>query len=99
MSALAAAVIRPQILTLDERIEKYNRRYKKLTQALEQRVGQNMTMSENTPGLTTHVHDSLQFNLSQKIPDETVQGVLYESVKHGLPVELFVLLPQRNHFR
>ena len=39
MSALAAAVIRPQIATIDERREKYNRRYAFVTEKLIKRKG------------------------------------------------------------
>ena len=39
MSAVSAAVIRPQIPTLDERREKYNRRYAFVTEKLVERRG------------------------------------------------------------
>ena len=89
MSALAASVIRPQILTLDERIVKYNERYAKLTQELEERMGEHISIPQNTPGVTTPVHDSLQFNLSPTISEMQVQKFLDECASHGLPVELF----------
>ncbi|KAL7540475.1 hypothetical protein ACHAXR_010483 [Thalassiosira sp. AJA248-18] len=88
MSALAAAVIRPQILTLDERREKYNKRYAFVTQKLTERKGDLLSIPVNTPGMTP-VHDSLQINLSHKITDEQVQKFLDECATHGLPVELF----------
>mmetsp|Transcript_362 Transcript_362/g.509 ORF Transcript_362/g.509 Transcript_362/m.509 type:complete len:430 (+) Transcript_362:90-1379(+) len=88
MSALAAAVIRPQLKTLDERIEKYNARYNKLTKQVEERAGQYLSIPQNTPGMSP-VHDSLQFNLSHDITDEQVQMFLDECASHGLPVELF----------
>lgn len=88
MSGLAAAVIRPQLKTLDERIEKYNTRYNKLTKVLEERVGNYLTIPQNTPGMSP-VHDSLQFNLDHSITDEQVQMFLDECAAHGLPVELF----------
>lgn len=89
MGGLAAAVIRPQILTLDERIEKYNRRYNKLTSELNVRVGEHLSIPVNTPGVTTPVHDSLQFNLSKKFTPEMLQKFLDQCGQHGLPVELF----------
>jgi dTDP-4-amino-4,6-dideoxygalactose transaminase len=88
MSGLAAAVIRPQLKTLDERIEKYNARYNKLTKVLEARVGKYLTIPQNTPGMSP-VHDSIQFNLDQSMTDEQVQMFLDECAAHGLPVELF----------
>lgn len=89
MSNLAAAVIKPQISSLEERIEKYNARYAKLTAAMEERLGDYLSIPQNTPGVTTPVHDSLQFNLSHDITDEQVLEFLAECAKHGLPVELF----------
>lgn len=89
MSNLAAAVIKPQMKTLEDRIEKYNSRYAKLTAALEERIGKYMSIPQNTPGVTMPVHDSLQFNLSHDITDEQVQAFLDECAAHGLPVELF----------
>lgn len=88
MSALAAAVIRPQILTLDERREKYNKRYAFVTEKLVERKGHLLSIPVNTPGMTP-VHDSLQFNLNEDITDEQVQKFLDECATHGLPVELF----------
>jgi dTDP-4-amino-4,6-dideoxygalactose transaminase len=88
MSALAAAVIRPQILTLDERREKYNERYAFVTEKLVERKGHLLSVPVNTPGMTP-VHDSLQFNLNEDITDEQVQKFLDECATHGLPVELF----------
>lgn len=89
MSNLAAAVIKPQMKTLAERIEKYNARYAKLTATLEENLGQYLSIPQNTPGVTTPVHDSLQFNLNHDITDEQVQQFLDECAAHGLPVELF----------
>lgn len=89
MSNLAAAVIRPQIKTLEERIEKYNNRYAKLCAALEESVGEYISIPVNTPGVSTPVHDSIQINLSQDLTDEQVQAILDECSKHGLAVELF----------
>lgn len=89
MSNLAAAVIRPQMLTLGERTEKYNARYAKVTSALVERMGDYLSIPVNTPGVTTPVHDSLQFNLSPEITDEQVEAFLKECSSHGLPVELF----------
>ena len=62
MSAVSAAVIRPQIATLDERREKYNRRYAFVTEKLVERRGKFLSIPDNTPG-TTPVHNSIQFNL------------------------------------
>jgi dTDP-4-amino-4,6-dideoxygalactose transaminase len=89
MSNLAAAVIRPQIKTLEPRIEKYNRRYNTLVDKLESRVGDHMYIPQLTPGVTRMVHDSVQFNLDKKFTPEMLQEFLDECSAHGLPVEAF----------
>jgi len=88
MSAVSAAIIRPQILTLDERREKYNKRYAFVTEKLVERKGHMLSIPVNTPGMDP-VHDSLQFNLSHELTDDQVQQFLDECATHGLPVELF----------
>merc|ERR1712127_237390 len=88
MSNLAAAVIRPQILTLDERIAVYNKRYAKVTSALVERCGEYLSVPVNTPGMDP-VHDSLQWNFNKNVSEEQIQEFLTECGKHGLPVELF----------
>jgi len=89
MGGLAAAVVRPQIKTLDARIEKYNRRYWKLAETLEKRCGEHMSIPQDCPGVSTPVHDSFQFNLDKKFTPEMIQDFLVECTTHGLPVELF----------
>jgi dTDP-4-amino-4,6-dideoxygalactose transaminase len=89
MSNLAAAVIRPQIRTLDERIEKYNSRYWKLVKTLEENCSDHLTIPMDTPGMTQPVHDSLQFNLDPKFSEERIMKFLQQCKDHGLPVELF----------
>jgi len=89
MSNLAAAVIRPQIKTLDERIEKYNRRYNMVVEKLESRVGDHLYIPQVTPGVSRMVHDSIQFNLDPKFTEEMTQDFINECGAHGLPVELF----------
>jgi len=89
MSNLAAAVIRPQIKTLEERIEKYNRRYNALTAKLEESMSEYLSIPQNTPGVTMPVHDSLQFNLSPQVTEAQTERFLQECREHGLPVELF----------
>jgi len=88
MSNVAAAIIRPQIKTLNERRAKYNERYAFVTKKLVERKGHLLSIPVNTPGMTP-VHDSLQFNLSHDITNEQVQKFLDECTAHGLPVELF----------
>lgn len=89
MSNLAASVIRPQIKTIDERIELYRKRYETLTTTLNLSVGDYLTFPQLTPEVTVMVHDSLQFHLDKKFTPEMVQAFLQECTDHGLPVELF----------
>lgn len=89
MSQLAASVIRPQIKTLDERIQKYNARYYKVSEALVSRCGDHLTIPGLSPGVDLMVHDSLQFNLDKKFTPEMIEKILKECSTHGLPVELF----------
>ena len=49
MSAVSADVIRPRIRTLDERREKYNRRYAFVTEKLVERKGNFLSIPVNTP--------------------------------------------------
>jgi dTDP-4-amino-4,6-dideoxygalactose transaminase len=89
MSNLAAAVIRPQIKTLDERIAKYGKRYNDIVAKLEARVGEHMYIPQLTPGVTRMVHDSVQFNLDAKFTPEMLEEFLVECSDHGLTVECF----------
>ncbi len=90
MSELAAAIIRPQISTLEERITKYERRYTNLIREIEQRVGHSyVTIPKLTSDVTRMVHDSLQFNLDTKFTSSMVQEFMDECHDHGLMIEWF----------
>ena len=83
MSAVSAAVIPPQIPTLDERREKYSRGYAFVTEKLVERRGNFLSIPVNTPGMTL-VHNSLQFNLLHDLTNEQVIKFLEEAAAHGL---------------
>jgi len=89
MSNLAAAVVRPQLKTLDERIAKYNRRYSKMEANLQGRLADHLTIPKLVPEVTTMVHDSFQFNLDKKFTPTMIEEFLGECLEHGLHVELF----------
>lgn len=89
MSNLAAAIVKPQIQSLDERTEKYNARYDELVRKVLARMGDYVSVSPITPGVSRPVHDSLQFNLSDEFNDDHVELFLKECAAHGLPVECF----------
>lgn len=86
MTNLAAAVLRPQIHTLDERISEYNRRYYQLVQTLESRVGTHVLLPKITSGVSRMVHDSLQFQLNHETFStlDTIQDFVNECHLHGL---------------
>ena len=83
MSAISAAVIRPQIPTLDERREKYNRKYAFVTEKLVEQRGNFLAIPVNIPG-TTPVHNSIQFNLLHDLTNKQVIKFLEEATAHGL---------------
>eukprot|EP00751_Fragilariopsis_kerguelensis_P042247 CAMPEP_0171023002 /NCGR_PEP_ID=MMETSP0736-20130129/31866_1 /TAXON_ID=186038 /ORGANISM="Fragilariopsis kerguelensis, Strain L26-C5" /LENGTH=447 /DNA_ID=CAMNT_0011462141 /DNA_START=130 /DNA_END=1475 /DNA_ORIENTATION=+ len=85
----AAAVIRPQIDTLDERIARYNQRYRKLHAVLEQRAGHYLSIPALVPEVSLMVHDSIQFHLHKRFTPEMIQQFLDECGDRGLLVELF----------
>jgi len=85
MSNLAAAVVRPQIKTIEERVEKYNRRY----YMIEERLNRHPNIE--VPPQCSKVRicgDSIQFNM-QNVTDEQVHQFLAECKSRGLPCELF----------
>jgi dTDP-4-amino-4,6-dideoxygalactose transaminase len=85
MHAVTAAMIRPQISTIDERRERYNVRYYKMTERLNALPG--VEVPEQLPQVTI-VGDSVQFTLA----DATTQQIetFMENCKaRNLPVELF----------
>eukprot|EP00636_Phaeomonas_parva_P009015 CAMPEP_0118884170 /NCGR_PEP_ID=MMETSP1163-20130328/23082_1 /TAXON_ID=124430 /ORGANISM="Phaeomonas parva, Strain CCMP2877" /LENGTH=435 /DNA_ID=CAMNT_0006821855 /DNA_START=19 /DNA_END=1326 /DNA_ORIENTATION=+ len=88
MSALSAAIVRPQMDTLDERIAVYNARYEALKARLEETCGSAMTIPGITEGVSP-VHDSIQFNLADWISEDQRDAFISECHAHGLPVELF----------
>jgi dTDP-4-amino-4,6-dideoxygalactose transaminase len=89
MSNLHAAVIRPQLKTLDERIAKYNSRYTKLAAFIQERLGDLVHIPVLDAGVTQMVHDSFQFNLHDSFTPAMVQEFLSECNDHGLYVENF----------
>mmetsp|Transcript_70276 Transcript_70276/g.131434 ORF Transcript_70276/g.131434 Transcript_70276/m.131434 type:complete len:438 (-) Transcript_70276:80-1393(-) len=88
MSCMCAAVIPPQLTTIDERIKVYNARYEKLRTRLIERCGDVLSVPEQLDCVQP-VHDSMQFNLARWISEEQRDHFLKECADHGLPVELF----------
>jgi len=89
MSELTASVIRPQITTLKERVSMFNDRYPMIQKKIKDVAGSYLTFPKLTPGITTPVHDSIQFNLNDSMTEEQVVLFLKECNDHGLNVEWF----------
>ena len=83
MSAVSVAVIRPQIPTLDERREKYNRRYAFVTEKLVEQRGNFLSIPDNPPVMTS-VHNSIQYHLLHDLKNKQVIKFLKEGTAHGL---------------
>jgi dTDP-4-amino-4,6-dideoxygalactose transaminase len=86
MSCLTAAVIRPQIATLEERVKKYNDRYYMVAGRLNRHP-----LLEVPPQLkkVRICGDSIQFNIVGDVSDEQVTKFLAECKARKLPAELF----------
>lgn len=85
MSDLAAACVRPQIVNLEERVEKYNARYARVVERLSGCTYMSIPPYNER---VRPVADSLQFNLLG-FDDEGVQAFMANSKRRGLPVGLF----------
>jgi len=95
MSDLTATCIRPQINTLNERIEKYNRRYEMIC---EQLAGCDNFHIPAIDERVRPVSDSLQINL-RGMSAEQVNAFLGHSKQRGMPVGLFGSRDNARNFR
>jgi dTDP-4-amino-4,6-dideoxygalactose transaminase len=86
MSCLTAAVIRPQVQTLEERVEKYNRRYYMIEERLSRHPNIQVPMQHPKVRICG---DSVQFNLVGGVTDEQVTTFLRECKSRNLAAELF----------
>merc|ERR1719453_2670900 len=95
MHAVTAAMILPQIATLDERIEVYNRRYEKVEAALNAIPHLNVPKQlEQVSG----VYDSVQFTLSD-LTEAQLETFLSGCRDRGVPVEIFGAKTNARYFR
>jgi len=95
MTQLTAAVIRPQILTLEKRVGIYDRRYK----AVEAKLNQvpHITVPKQLPQVRP-VCDTIQFNLVDMTASE-IQAFLDESNAHGVQLSIFGAKENARNFR
>jgi len=85
MSQLAAAVVLPQIGTIEDRCAKYNKRYYMVANRLN--MHPNIEVPEQLPQVRI-CGDSIQFNL-KNVTESQVYAFLDETKSRGLPTELF----------
>lgn len=95
MHAVTAAMIYPQIATLDDRIKVYNRRYERVERRLNAipHVKVPKQLRQVSP-----VHDSVQFTF-EGLNDEVLDTFLRQARTHGVPVEIFGARSNARYFR
>ncbi|CEM39222.1 unnamed protein product [Vitrella brassicaformis CCMP3155] len=88
MSNLAASVLLPQIATIEQRIQTYNRRYYRLQAQLESGSAY-VRVPRQYPAVSI-VGDSIQFNLvGECVTPAATQAFLSACAKRGVPVSIF----------
>ncbi len=95
MNNLTAAVIRPQIRILGEKIERYKLLYKQLKDILEQVEGIHIPPSLDT---VDRAPDSMQFNLLNFTKSQVDRFVKDTAVK-GLKIQIFGRLDNARYFK
>merc|ERR1719331_2618927 len=95
MHCVSAAMIRPQIDTIDARREKYNERYYAFADRLNALPG--VEVPEQHPEVTI-VGDSVQFNL-KKATDVQIQAIIDAAKDRGLLLELFGHTTNARYFK
>lgn len=96
MTQLTAAVIRPQIKTLEKRVAIYDRRYKKVEEFLNTKV-----RNVHVPAQLEQVRcvcDTIQFNLMD-MSAEQVDAFLKEAGAHGVQLSIFGAKENARNFR
>jgi dTDP-4-amino-4,6-dideoxygalactose transaminase len=95
MHAATAAMIRPQIATLDERIAKYNERYAYFAPMLNSHP--NIEVPEQLPEVDV-VADSVQFNMLD-LTETQVKEFVDVCGMYGVPVEIFGAAGNSRNFK
>jgi len=85
MTQLTAAVLRPQIETLEERVAIYDRRYKRVEDQLN--TIEHIEVPKQLPQVRC-VCDTIQFNLLDMSEDQ-IQAFLADSCAHGVQLSIF----------
>jgi hypothetical protein len=95
MHAATAAMIRPQIATLDERIANYNERYAYISPMINSHP--KIEVPEQLPEVDI-VADSIQFNLVD-LTERQVQEFVEVCQMYGVPVEIFGAASNSRNFK
>jgi dTDP-4-amino-4,6-dideoxygalactose transaminase len=95
MNSVSAAMLRPQIRTLEERVLKYNERYHKVEKSLSAHPKVFVPKQHEKVRICG---DSIQFTLVGDVSDSQVKQLLKECIDHGLIVELFGAAANARNF-
>ena len=85
MDNLRAAILRPQLTTLDEQVARWNERYRAIEDGLRDAPGIKL---RTIPNQETHVGSSIQFRLPG-LPLEQVPGFLAATLADGVELKWF----------
>jgi len=95
MTQLCAAVIRPQILSLEKRVDIYDRRYKQVEAQLNEIP--HIYVPKQLPQVRP-VCDTIQFNLVD-MTDAQIDAFLKETNAHGVQLSIFGAKENARNFR
>eukprot|EP00959_Pyramimonas_sp_CCMP1952_P033879 710951-Pyramimonas_sp.AAC.1 len=95
MTQLCAAVIRPQILTLEKRVDIYDRRYKQVEAQLNEIS--HIYVPKQLPQVRP-VCDTIQFNLVD-MTEAQIDAFLKETNAHGVQLSIFGAKENARNFR
>ena len=96
MHAVTAAMLRPQIGTLEARIAEYNRRYARVVARL--RAHPSVRVPDQLPEVRI-VGDSVQFNLPGSLAPATLEAFVAGCKARGAPVEIFGAADNARNFQ
>lgn len=95
MSNLTAAVLRPQLKTLEARISQYNKNYEQLTNILAPVANINVPFP---PEKVYRVGDSIQFNLLN-LTSQQVEKFITRTAARGVKIQIFGRLDNSRYFK
>ena len=96
MHAVTAAMLRPQIGTLEARVAEYNRRYRRVVARL--REHPSVLVPDQLPDVRI-CGDSVQFNLPGSLAPETLAAFVAGCKVRGVPMEIFGAADNARNFQ